>query len=54
MENDDELVAIGDLHKKNITGMKSWNLRRFALVKTNLGNPFSFLSKIKITLSKSY
>lgn len=32
MEYDDEVVCIGDLHKKNLTGRKQWNIRRFALV----------------------
>ena len=32
MEYDDDVVCIGDLHKKNLTGRKQWNIRRFALV----------------------
>lgn len=32
MDYDEEVVCVGDLHKKNTTGLKSWNLRRFALI----------------------
>ena len=34
--DNDEVVCIGDLHKKNLTGFKTWNLRRFALIGNNM------------------
>ena len=36
MDIEDEVVCVGDLHKKNLTGFKSWNLRRFALIGNNM------------------
>lgn len=36
IDYDEEVVCIGDLHKKNTTGLKAWNLRRFALVGVNM------------------
>jgi hypothetical protein len=32
MDYDEEVVCIGDLHKKNLSGRRTWNLRRFALI----------------------
>jgi hypothetical protein len=36
MDYDEEVVCIGDLHKKNVSGRKAWNLRRFALLGVNM------------------